>query len=74
MSADEMDSQVGQSLDGVSFSLFSTLCPCISFREEQSGLKVLRWVWGHIPQSGAVAPMNKYGFSRFYLSLVGYVS
>ena len=35
MSADGMDPQVGQTLDGLSFSLCSTLCPCISFRQEQ---------------------------------------
>jgi hypothetical protein len=35
VSASGMDPQVRQSLDGLSFSPFSTLCPCISFRQEQ---------------------------------------
>jgi hypothetical protein len=36
-----MDPQVGQSLDGLSFSLCSALCPCISFRQEQFWVKIL---------------------------------
>ena len=31
VSADEMNPYMGQSLDGLSFSFCSTLCPCISF-------------------------------------------
>ena len=49
-----MDSQVGQSLDGLSFSLYSTLCPCISFRQEQFWVKNLKSVRGPITQLGAV--------------------
>ena len=33
VSACEMGPQVGRSLDGLSFSLCYTLCPCISFRQ-----------------------------------------
>jgi len=32
----------------------STLCPCISFRQEEFWVKVLRWVDGPIPQCGAI--------------------
>jgi hypothetical protein len=35
-----MDPQVGQSLDGISFSLCSTLYHCISFRQEQFWVKI----------------------------------
>jgi hypothetical protein len=45
--------QVGQSLDGVSFSLCSTFCPHISFRQEQFWVKIL-WRDGPIPQPGAM--------------------
>ena len=47
-----MDPQVGQSLDSLSFILCSTLCPCISFRQEQFWVKILRRVGGPIPQLG----------------------
>jgi hypothetical protein len=41
-------SQVGQTLDGLSFSLCSTLCSCISFRQEQFWVKILEIVgWPH---------------------------
>ena len=33
--------QVGQSLDGLSFSLYSTLHPCISFRQQQFLVKAV---------------------------------
>jgi hypothetical protein len=39
---------VGQSLDSLSFILCSTLCPCISFRQEQFWVKILEMVgWPH---------------------------
>jgi hypothetical protein len=39
-------------LDGLSFSLCSTLCPCISFNQDQFWLKFWRQVGGPIPQRG----------------------
>jgi hypothetical protein len=45
--------QVGQTLDGLSFRLCSTLCPCISFRQEQ--------FWVKIFGNGWVAPSLKQG-------------
>jgi hypothetical protein len=43
-----MDPLVGQSLDDLSFSLCSTLCPCISFRQEQFWVKNLEMSgWPH---------------------------
>jgi len=47
-----MDPQVRQSVDGFSFSLCSTLCPCIYLDRNNSGLKFWRWVSGPIPQLG----------------------
>ena len=52
-----MDPQVGQPLDGLSFSLCSTFCLCISFRQEQFWVNILEmggWVapslnWGAMP-------------------------
>jgi hypothetical protein len=46
------ESKVGQSLDDLSFSLCSALCPCISIRQEQFWVKMLRRMGGLIPQSG----------------------
>ena len=37
--AQGMDPKMGQSLDGLPFSLCSILCPCISFRQEQFCVK-----------------------------------
>ena len=42
---------MGQSLDGLSFNLCSTLFPCISFREEQFWVKYLEMSGRPIPQS-----------------------
>jgi hypothetical protein len=49
-----MDPEVGQSLDGRSFSLCSTLCPCISFRQKQFWVNIFEIGgclypsnWGH---------------------------
>jgi hypothetical protein len=39
VSADRMDPQVGQSLDGPSFSLCSISCPCSSFAHEHFWVK-----------------------------------
>ena len=49
-----MDPQVGQSLFGLSFRLCSTLCPCISFRQDKFWVKFFRWVGSPIPQLGAI--------------------
>ena len=54
MTAYAMDPQVGQFLDGLSFSLCSTLCPHIFFRQEQFWFKLLRRMGGPIPQQGSV--------------------
>ena len=54
VAAPGMDPVVGQSLDGLSFSLCSTLCPCISFRQEQFWVKFLKRVGSPIHQPGAV--------------------
>jgi hypothetical protein len=50
LSVDGMDPYVGQSLNGLSFSLCSIFffffgC-CISFKQEQFWVKILRWVIG----------------------------
>jgi hypothetical protein len=50
-----MDTQVGQSQDGLSFSVCVTFCPCLSFGQEQFWVKILRLVgdpitpWGTVP-------------------------
>ena len=54
VSAYEMDPYVEQSLDGLSFSLCSTLCPYISFRQGQFWVKILVMGGEHIPQLGAM--------------------
>jgi hypothetical protein len=41
--------QVGQSLDGLSFSLCSTLSPCISFRQEQFRQDLVGMTLAEIP-------------------------
>ena len=46
----------GQFLDGLSFSLCFTLCPCISFDRRNSGLIFLRWVGCLILQQGPCLP------------------
>jgi hypothetical protein len=64
MSACEMDPQVGQSLDGLSFGLHSIPCPCISFRQEQFWVKILERVGGPIPQLGVGVMPNLWIWSR----------
>jgi hypothetical protein len=51
-----MNPQVGQSLDGLSFfSLCSTLCPCISFRQEQFWVNIFEiGGWSHPSTGGHV--------------------
>ena len=49
-----MNPQVGQSLDGLSFGLCSTLCPYVSFRQEQFWVKFLKRVGGPIPQLAVI--------------------
>ena len=54
-----MDPQVGQSLDSLSFILCSTLCPCISFRQEQLWVKILEMGgWPHPSIKGCVYPLD----------------
>ena len=47
-----MDPQVGQSLDGLSFGLCSTLCFCISFRQEPFWVKNLEMSGWPYPPTG----------------------
>jgi hypothetical protein len=47
-----MDPQVGQTLDGLFFSLCSTLCPCISFRQEQFWVNIFEMGGGPHPSTG----------------------
>jgi hypothetical protein len=50
-----LDPQVGQSLDGLSFSLCSTLCLCISFRQEQFRVKIFeKDGWSYPSNRGCV--------------------
>ena len=72
VSACGMDSQVRQSLDGLSFSLCSILCPFISFRQEQFWVKILEMGrWPH-PSTRGPCLTSGYGLDRFSLSFVGY--
>jgi hypothetical protein len=58
VAAYRMDPQVRQSLDGLSFSLCSILCPCISFRQEHFWITIFDpSVGGPIPQLGAVTKL-----------------
>jgi hypothetical protein len=45
VSTDRMAPQVGQSLDGTSFSFCSIFCPCLSFGQEHSWVLKLWDVW-----------------------------
>jgi hypothetical protein len=51
---------------GLSFSLWSTLCPCISFRQEQF------WVTPSLNQGPCLT--SRYGLNRFSLPLMVYFS
>ena len=64
-----MDFQVGQSLDGLSVGLCSTLFPCIYFRQEQFWDKNVRMISGLIPQSGTKpkSGYNLYSFSLLFI-------
>ena len=66
-----MDPQVGQSLDGLSFSLCSTLCPCISFRQEQFWVKFLDMCGWPDSLTGMPCLTSSYGLNTFSLSSVG---
>jgi hypothetical protein len=49
----------GLSLDGLSFSLRFTLCPCISFRQEQFWVKMFEMIrWPHLSKEGCSYPLN----------------
>jgi hypothetical protein len=65
---------VGQSLEGLSFSLSFTLCPCISFRQEQFWDKILEMgAWPHTSNGGGGACLTSlYGLNRFSLPFVEY--
>jgi hypothetical protein len=74
VSACGMDPQVGQSLDGLSFSLCSTLYPSISFRQEQFWVKILEvGGWPH-SSTGGPCLTSGYGLNRFSLPYVVYFS
>ena len=55
VSAYGMDPQVGQFLDGCSFSLYSTLCPCISLRQEKFWIKCLEMSGWSYPATWGIA-------------------
>jgi hypothetical protein len=74
VSACGMDPQVGQSLYGLSFSLCSTFCPCISFIQEQFWVKILMMGGWHHPSTGGPCLTSGYGPDRFSLLFVGYFS
>jgi hypothetical protein len=60
----------GAALDGLSLSLCSTLCPCISFRQEQLWVKILEMGgWPH-PSTGEPCLTSGYGLNRFSLPFV----
>jgi hypothetical protein len=74
VSACGMDPQMGQFLEGFSFSFCFTLCPCISFRQEQFWVKILEiGEWTH-PSTRAPCLTSGYGLNRFSLPFVGYFS
>jgi hypothetical protein len=70
VSACGMDPQVEQSLDGLSFSLCSTLCPCISFRQEQIWVKFLDMGGWPYSSTGGPCLTSVYGLYRFSLPIV----
>ena len=49
-----MDLTVGQSLDGLSYSLRSIFVPAFPLQTDNSGLNILRWVSGPFPQLTAM--------------------
>jgi hypothetical protein len=68
------ESEVWQSLDGLFFSLCSTLCLCISFRLEQFWVKILKMGgWFYFSTEGQCL-ISGYGLNRFSLLFVGYFS
>jgi hypothetical protein len=74
VSSDGMDPQVGQSLNGLSFSICSTFCPCTSFRQEQFWVKILEMCgWPH-PSSRGACLTSGYGYNKFSFPFVGYLS
>jgi hypothetical protein len=63
--------QLGKSLCGLSFSLWSTLCPCISFRQEQFWVKTFEMGRPH-HSTGRPCLISGYGLKRFSLPILGY--
>jgi hypothetical protein len=54
-----------QSLDGLSFSLYSTLCPCISFLQEEFWINIFEvGVWPHF-LNWRPCLSTRYGLYRF---------
>jgi hypothetical protein len=61
---------VGQSLDGLSFSLCSIFVPTFPLDRDNSRLKILRWVDGPIPQLCTPAFCVGAGIQTQFLTLV----
>jgi hypothetical protein len=62
---------MGQSLDGLFFSLCSIFVPAFPLDRDDSGLKVLRWVDAHILLLGAMSiDWTRGSLFRFYLPVV----
>ena len=67
-----MDPKVGHSLDGLSFSICSIFVSVFPLDSNNSGLKILRWEGGTIPQLEAIFIGG--GLFSFYLPTVGHLS
>ena len=71
MSADEVDPKVGWILDGLSFSLCSIFCPCISSRQKQFQVKIFEMGgWAH-PSTRGYAHLLEVVSSGSISSLLG---
>jgi hypothetical protein len=59
LSGDGTHPEVGQSLDGLSFSFCSALCPCISFWQEEFWTNIFELgVWPHPSTWGCAYPLD----------------
>jgi len=71
VSADGMEPLVGSSLDSLSFSLCSFLCPFISFRKEQFWDNIFeKDGWLH-PLTGGCAYLLEVASTGYFLPLLG---
>ena len=71
MSAYGINPQVGQSLDGLSFSLCSTLCSCISFRQKQFCVESLEMGGWPLPSTRRTWLTSGYALHRFSFPICG---